>query len=582
MSDFALISQAIPQVFTVYNMLLIFGGLILGMVIGCVPGLSVTLGIILMLPLTYTFDDPASAIILLLAVYVGGMYGGSISAITLNTPGTNSAIATTFDGYPLAKKGKVKKALDTSLFASVFGGLFSAVLLLLCASLITKLVANFTSVEYFSLGIMGISLIAGVSGSSLPKSLISGMIGLLMACVGMDAVTGVTRFSFGSATLKYGIDMLPAMIALIALTQVVQKLRDFKVSGGKLDDARKIDKQGITKKEMISILPACLRSSAIASVLGAMPGVGGGVAQFLCYNEVRRTSKHPEEFGKGCLEGIAAAESSNNAVVGSAMIPLLTLGIPGDGVTALLLGAFVLHGIQPGPTMFTKQGVMAYTIIIGCLVANILLAPFGLGMTRLVAKIVQVRYTYLAPVIIMFCFAGAFAATGNTKELIICAGILIFSYILTVLDIDNTPLMLGMILEDIMEQNFVTASMSYERNYSIFITHLCSHPHHHRGAAGLHDPRQPPCCQAERAAGSRNGRCSCGKRLIKFDFSSFFSPSCLRGWGVPGPAFFEGGGKEIKPEIKRVIKGAIDYGIPSSLCAHRCWYVPSGECTGSV
>lgn len=220
MSDFALISQAIPQVFTVYNMLLIFGGLILGMVIGCVPGLSVTLGIILMLPLTYTFDDPASAIILLLAVYVGGMYGGSISAITLNTPGTNSAIATTFDGYPLAKKGKVKKALDTSLFASVFGGLFSAVLLLLCASLITKLVANFTSVEYFSLGIMGISLIAGVSGSSLPKSLISGMIGLLMACVGMDAVTGVTRFSFGSATLKYGIDMLPAMIALIALTQV--------------------------------------------------------------------------------------------------------------------------------------------------------------------------------------------------------------------------------------------------------------------------------------------------------------------------------------------------------------------------
>lgn len=386
MSDFAMISQAVPQVFTLYNMLLIFGGLILGMVIGCVPGLSVTLGIILMLPLTYTFSDPASAIILLLAVYVGGMYGGSISAITLNTPGTNSAIATTFDGYPLAKKGKVKKALDTSLFASVFGGLFSAVLLMLCASLITKLVANFTSVEYFSLGIMGISLIAGVSGSSLPKSLISGMIGLLMACVGMDAVTGVTRFSFGSATLKYGIDMLPAMIALIALTQVVQKLRDFKVARGKLDDARKIDKQGITKKEMISILPACLRSSAIASILGAMPGVGGGVAQFLCYNEVRRTSKHPEEFGKGCLEGIAAAESSNNAVVGSAMIPLLTLGIPGDGVTALLLGAFVLHGIQPGPTMFTKQGVMAYTIIVGCLVANVLLVSM-IRVNRRVAKL---------------------------------------------------------------------------------------------------------------------------------------------------------------------------------------------------
>lgn len=470
MGDFAMISQALVQVFTVTNMLMILGGLVLGMIVGCIPGLSVMLGIILMLPVTYNIEDPATAIILLLAVYVGGMYGGSISAITLNTPGTNSAIATTFDGYPLAKKGKVKKALDTSLFSSVFGGLFSAILLLVCASFITKLVANFTSVEYFSMGILGISLIAGVSGSSLPKSIISGMIGLLMACVGMDAVTGVTRFSFGLSTLKYGIDMMPAMIAMIALTQVVQKLRDFKLSGGKLDDANKIDKEGLTLKEAKSILPAVTRSSIIASFLGAMPGVGGGVAQFLCYSEVRRHSKHPEDFGKGCLEGIAAAESSNNAVVGSAMIPLLTLGIPGDGVTALLLGAFVLHGINPGPTMFTKQGVMAYTIILGCLIANILLYPLGLGMTRMVAKIVQVRYTYLAPVIIMFCFAGSFASTGNTKELIICAACLIFSYILTVLDIDNTPLMLGMILESIMEKNFVTASMAYDRNYTIFFT----------------------------------------------------------------------------------------------------------------
>lgn len=468
MGDISLILQALTQVFTVTNLLMILIGLVIGMIVGCIPGLSVMLGIILMLPVTYTIDDPATAIILLLAVYVGGMYGGSISAVTLNTPGTNSAIATTFDGYPLARKGKVKKALDTSLFASVFGGLFSAILLLLCASLITKLVANFTSVEYFSMGILGISLIAGVSGNSLPKSIISGMIGLLMACIGMDAVTGVTRYSFGLDTLRYGIDLLPACIALIALTQVVQKLRDFKLSGGKLDDANKIDREGLTRKERLSIIPAVLKSSAIASVLGAMPGVGGGVAQFLCYSEARRTSKHPEEFGKGSLEGIGAAEASNNAVVGSAMIPMLTLGIPGDGVTALLLGAFVLHGITPGPTMFTKQGVMAYTIILGCLIANILLFPIGLGMTRGVAKIIQVRYTYLAPLIIMFCFAGSYASTGNTKELVLCAAILVFSYLLTVLDIDNTPLMLGMILESIMEKNFVTASMAYNRDYTIF------------------------------------------------------------------------------------------------------------------
>ena len=463
-----MISQAVVQVFTFTNLAMIFVGLLLGMIIGCIPGLSVTLGIILMLPLTYTMSDPATAIILMLAVYVGGMYGGSISAITLNTPGTNSAIATTFDGYPLARKGKVKKALDVSLFASTFGGLFSALLLLVCAQIITKLVANFTSVEYFAMGILGISLIAGVSGDSLPKSIISGMIGLFMACIGKDIVTGVTRFSFGIKTLKYGIDMLPAMIALIALTQVVDKLREYKITGGKIADANKIDHEGLTGKETKKILPACFKSSAIASILGAMPGVGGGVAQFLCYNEVRRGSKHPEEFGKGAIEGIAAAEASNNAVVGSAMIPLLTLGIPGDGVTALLLGAFILHGITPGPTMFTKQGVMAYTIILGCLVANILLFPLGKAVTRGVAKIVQVRYTYLAPCIIMFCFAGAYASTGNQKELILTAAILIFSYILTLLDISNTPLMLGMILESIMEQNFVSASMAYNRDYTIF------------------------------------------------------------------------------------------------------------------
>ncbi len=467
---FATIGQAALAVFTVSNILMICCGLAIGMVVGCIPGLSVTLGIVLMLPLTYTFSDASTALILLLAVYVGGMYGGSISAITLNTPGTNSAIATTFDGYPLAKQGKVKLALDTSLFASTFGGIFSALLLLLCAQIIANLVSHFTSVEYFSMGILGISLIAGVSGKSLPKAIISGMIGLLIGCVGLDSVTGVTRLAFGLKTLKYGIDILPAMIALIALTQVVLKLRDFKLSGGKLEDANKIDREGLTRAQAKSILPACFKSSAIASVLGAMPGVGGGVAQFLCYNEARRTSKHPELFRKGSLEGVAAAESSNNAVVGSAMIPLMTLGIPGDGVTALLLGAFVLHGITPGPTMFTKQGVMAYTIILGLLVANIFLAPFGLVLTRVVAKIVQVKYTYLAPVIIMFCFAGAFAATGNTKELILTAAILVFSYILTILDIDNTPLMLGLILESIMEKNFVSASMAYDRDYSVFLT----------------------------------------------------------------------------------------------------------------
>ncbi len=468
MGELQQIILALGQVFTVANIAVIIGALLLGVIVGCIPGLTVSLGIILLLPLTYTFSSPDTAIISLLAVYIGGMYGGSISAIILNTPGTNSALATTFDGYPLAKQGKVKKALDTSLFASVFGGIFSSIILLLCASFITKLVSNFASTEYFALALLGISLIAGVSGDSLPKGIISGLLGIFIASIGADAVTGVMRFTFGLKTLRYGINILPAMIALIALTQVILKSRDFIINKGTLDDVTKIDHQGITRQEAKSILPACLKSSAIASLIGTMPGVGGGVAQFMCYNEVRRTSKRPQDFGKGSLEGLAAAEASNNAVVGSAMIPLLTLGIPGDGVTALLLGAFILHGIQPGPTMFTKQGVTAYSIILGTLIANIFLIAIGVLFTRLVAKIVQVRYSYLAPLIIIFCFAGAFASTGNSKELIIVAAMLIFSYILVLLDMSVIPLMLGMILADIMEMNFVTSMMSYNNDIFIF------------------------------------------------------------------------------------------------------------------
>lgn len=468
MGDLSLVIQALGQVFAPINLLVIFGGLTLGVIVGCIPGLSVTLGIILLLPMTYGFSSPDTAIISLLAVYVGGMYGGSISAILLNTPGTNSAIATTFDGHPLAKAGKVKKALDVSLYSSVFGGVFSALLLLLCSSFITKLVANFASVEYFALGFLGLAVLAGVSGDNLPKGIMSGLLGIFIACIGADAVTGVTRFAFGSKTLRYGIDMLPAMIAFIALIQVVLKLRDFYFEKENPEDMHEIDRQGITKSEGKSILAPCFRSSAIASIIGAMPGVGGGVAQFMCYNEVRRVSKRPQDFGKGSLEGIAAAEASNNAVVGSALIPLLTLGIPGDGVAALLLGAFILHGIVPGPTMFTKQGVMAYSIILGLLLANIALIFVGLVFTRVIAKIVQVRYTYLAPVIIICCFAGAFAATGNVKELVITAVLLVISYIFIILDFSVVPLMLGMILADIMESNFVTSMMAYDGDMLIF------------------------------------------------------------------------------------------------------------------
>lgn len=460
--------NGLMEVLTLYNFLIIFLSLLLGIVVGCIPGLTVTLGVILLLPLTYSFTSASTAIIALLSVYVGGMYGGSISAILLNTPGTNAAIATTFDGYPLAKKGKVKKALDVSLYASVVGGIIAALLLLFTSGFVSELVSSFTSTEYFALAVLGLSLIAGVSADNIFKGVIGGLLGLFISIIGLDSVTGVSRFSFGTMLFYEGLSIMPAMIAMIALIQVMIKARDYINTKGQLGDISKIDREGMTKQERRSLMPAILRSTAIASLIGVAPGVGGGVAQFLCYNEVKRASKHPEEFGKGSLEGIAAAESSNNAIVGTAMIPLLTLGIPGDGVTAILLGAFILHGIIPGPTMFTKQGVTAYAIIFGVVIANLLLYPIGMAFTRQVAKIVQVRYSYLGPLITTFCFAGAFAANGSHYEVILMMGVLVISYILLILDISVIPITLGMILAPIMEQNFVNSMLIYNGDILIF------------------------------------------------------------------------------------------------------------------
>lgn len=456
------------EVLSFSNILVITLSLILGMVVGCIPGLTVTLGIILLLPLTYSFASPATAIIALLAVYIGGMYGGSISAILLNTPGTNAAIATTFDGYPLAKQGKVKKALDVSLFASVIGGVIASIVLVLSAGFISGLVSNFTSTEYFALAILGLSLIAGVSGDNIFKGIIGGLLGIFISVIGLDTVTGVSRFTFDTMILYEGLSIMPAMIAFIALTQITIKSAEFMREKDKTSEATKIDNEGMTKKERRSIMPAILRSTAISSLIGTMPGVGGGVAQFMCYNEAKRTSKTPEMFGKGSLEGVAAAEASNNAIVGTAMIPLLTLGIPGDGVTAILLGAFILHGVIPGPTMFTKQANTAYAIIFGILIANILLFFLGKIFTKQIAKIVQVRYSFLGPLIMIFCFAGAYAANGSVNEVIMMMGILIISYILLHLDISVIPIMLGMILAPIMEQNFVNSMVIYDGDLLIF------------------------------------------------------------------------------------------------------------------
>jgi len=508
----ASLGGAAAQLFTVQNFLWANIGALIGIIMGCIPGLTVTLGIILFLPLTYQMSAVTS-IVMLLSLYTGGMYGGSISAILINTPGTNSALATTLDGYPLARTGRARKALMCSLSSSVIGGLAAALVLLFAAPQIAKVALAFGAPEYFMLALFGMSVIAGVSGKSMMKGIISAMIGVFIASIGLDSFTGVFRFSFGSKFLLGGIPLLPALIGTIALEQIIVKVvetreemreakerhknmtpEEIKAEELELLKKRKLEsealkggrrKKGVTMspeeekayanghyslKELWSNRWVLLKSSALSILIGAMPGAGGGIAQFVSYNEAKRGSKHRELFGHGSLEGLAAAESSNNAVVGSAMIPLLTLGIPGDGVTAILLGALTMKGLTPGPTLFTEQANITYAIIIGNLIANFILLYQGYFLTQAISRIIQVSYKYLCPMLMIFCFAGAFANSNNKNEMIMIVPLAIFAYIIDKLGFSIVPMMLGLILGPLVESNLIRSLIISEGNPMIFFT----------------------------------------------------------------------------------------------------------------
>jgi len=466
-----MIGEICANLLTIPNLVLSLAACFLGIVIGAIPGLTVTLGIILLLPLTYGMTK-TTAILTLLSVYVGGCYGGSISAILINIPGTNSALATTLDGHPMAKKGMAYKALSTSLFASSLGGFLGALILLFAAKPIAQLASYCRSPEYFSLALFGMTVIAGVSGKNIVKGLISTAVGIFISCIGMESLSGTFRYTFDTNFLMGGINMVPALIGLIALTQVVlssveEKQKHYLVTDDTMT-AKNLDDPPINRKEMLSVLPTIIKSVLIGTVIGAMPGAGGEVATFLSYNEAKRTSKHPELFGTGCIEGIAAPESSNNTVVGTAMIPLLTLGIPGDGVTAILLGALTLHGMEPGPQLFTKQAVATYSIIVGLIICNIFLYIEGRIFTKQISKIIKIPFSILGTAITMFCFSGAFSSGGNISQMMVIVPLALFGYYLNQFGYSVIPMMLGLILGPIVEKNFTRSMIAYHDDVFVF------------------------------------------------------------------------------------------------------------------
>jgi putative tricarboxylic transport membrane protein len=454
----------LPSLFTWENLFFLNVGLASGIVVGALPGLTSAIGVALLLPLTYGMDS-VTGVILLLGAYCGAVYGGSITAILIKTPGTPAAAATILDGSVLAEKGRAGIALDAALKASTFGGIFSTLLLLFVAPFLAQLALKMGPADYFSLTVFGLTIISGVSGKSLGKGLIMGILGLLITTVGVDNISGNTRFTFGISQLWSGISMIPAMVGLFAVSELLVKIH----SG----PANKVEaiayaKGNLSIKKFFSHTKLLIKSSLIGSFIGAVPGTGASIAAFMSYNTARQSSKTPELFGTGHIEGVLAPESANNAVTGSAMIPLLTLGIPGDTVTAILIGALMMQGIVPGPRLFVEQQEWVYSIMIGLFFVNIFLFFQGKIFIKGFVQVTRVSQEILIPILLVLCVIGAFSSNNTVVDVFIMIIFGVGGYFLRKFAFPLTPMVIALVLGPLAEENLRRALILSEGSFVTF------------------------------------------------------------------------------------------------------------------
>ena len=456
------------DVFKFWPLLMICFGVFVGITVGALPGLTATMSIAVLTPITFGLT-PTLGISLLLGVYVGGIYGGSITAILLRTPGTASSIATTFDGYPLSQKGRSGEALYIALICSVIGGLFSAIVLIFLAPQIAKIALQFGPREIFGLTIFGISIIASVSGDNLIKGLISGIIGLMLSLIGRDLMTGVTRFTFGSLSLTQGMSLIPVLIGVFALSEVFNNIRDEKMNISDSSAQAQIGKLYLPFKEFWKMKRCILISAIIGTFIGIVPGTGGGIASFMAYNFAKSGSKHPEEFGKGALEGVASAETANNATTGGALVPMLTLGIPGDSSTAVLIGALMIHGIQPGPMIFQTDARTVYMLFAALLIANVVLLILGLFGIRIFSKVTKIPIWLLLPSIIVLCVVGSYSVSNSGFDLVVMFVVGVLGYFMQRNGFPGSPLIIGLILGPMNEMALRVALTASKGDWTVFL-----------------------------------------------------------------------------------------------------------------
>ena len=375
------------------------------------------------------------------------------------------------DGHPLSKQGRTKAALKIALYASTFGGIFSALMLLFLGPQVARVAAQLGTAEYFMVCLFGLTIIAGVSGKSMIKGIISACIGLLLSCVGTDPMTGYDRLTFGVGRLYMGLDLAVCLIGLFALVEILAKA-ELKPDALHLDAKKMEDNGVITKEEYKRMARPVLLSSLIGSLVGIIPGTGASEASWFSYNTAKNMSKHPEEFGHGSVEGIAAAESANNAVTGATLIPLLTLGIPGDGTVAIMLSALMINGLNPGLSLFTSDGDIMYAIMLGLILVNLFMLLQGKFLTKLFAKVVSIPQEILTPIIVIFCFAGAYSVNKNYFDVSVALVFAVIAWVLRKLDMPAVPILLGMVLGNMTETNFRRALLISDGSPSIFFSSI--------------------------------------------------------------------------------------------------------------
>lgn len=474
--DTGLIMEVVSNIFNVYTLFICFAGTLIGAVLGAIPGMNGGIGIAVMLPFTFTMN-PAQGLLFLGGMYLGSSYGGSISGILMNCPGTAEAACTTMEGYPMTKAGKGKEALYYSVISSGFGSIVGILVLIFFTPVLSKIAVKFGPPEMMLLGMCGLTIVGSLTGKNVFKGMLAACIGLVFAMIGMDNATGAMRFTMGTRMLQGGVVLIPAVIGLFAIAEMVKQGESYLRS----DDNGKVEKLEDTKvgyvfsRVLTKYRATLLKSSVLGTLIGVLPGTGAAISSFLAYGEAKSSSKEGG-FGKGNPAGIVAAESANNAAVGGSLVPMLSLGIPGSATSAIMFGALTIHGLVPGQRLFVDHADIAYTFLVGMLLTAVFLILIGVLGIPIFASVLKIKINRIIPVVIVFSLIGAYSVNNSIYDAYVAVACGIIGVLINKVGIPNTPIVLGLILGSLVEDNFARTYQIVSAKGLNFFGYISSRP----------------------------------------------------------------------------------------------------------